>query len=56
MTVQELIDILVECEKDLVIINERYQDLELVRQERVFNFRNGEKSSTKHLRLEFLND
>lgn len=55
MTVQELIDILVECEKDLVIVDECYQDLEFVRQETVFNFRNGEKASNSHLRLEFTN-
>ena len=53
MKVKELIDLLLECDKDLDVINFQYEDCHTVKEEVVHTSRDGEKRSTRHVILEF---
>ena len=53
MKVKELIDLLLECDKDLDVVNYRYADSSTVKEEVVHTSRDGEKRSTRHVILEF---
>lgn len=53
MKVKELMEILVDCDKDLDIVNSDFQDLSVVKEETIHNHRNGNKSSNRHLILEY---
>jgi hypothetical protein len=53
MKVKELIDLLLECDKDLDVVNYRYEDSTTVKEETVHNSRNGEKHCNRHVILEF---
>lgn len=51
MKVKELIELLMECDKDLDIVTPDYQDIISVKEEKVVTFRNDTKSSTKQVIL-----
>ena len=51
MKVKELIELLVECDGNLDIVTPDYQDVVSVKEEKVINFRNGNKSSTSQVIL-----
>lgn len=53
MKVKELIDLLLDCDKELDVVNYQYEDSCTVKEEVVHNMRNGTKSSTRHVILEF---
>lgn len=53
MKVRELIDLLLECDKDLDVVNFQYEDSTTVKEETVHSSRDGEKHSTRHVILEF---
>lgn len=53
MKVKDLIDLLLECDKDLDVVNFRYEDSTTVKEETVHTARDGEKHSTRHVILEF---
>ena len=51
MKVKELIELLMECDKDLDIVTPDYQDIVSVKEEKVVTFRNETKNSTKQVIL-----
>lgn len=53
MKVKELIDLLLDCDKDLDVVNFRYEDNVTVKEETVHSSRDGEKRATRHVILEF---
>ena len=60
MKVKDLIELLLDCDKELDVIDANYMDLCVVKEETVHSFKedskgavNGGKQSTKHLILEF---
>ena len=54
MKVKELIDLLLDCDKDLEVVSPRYEDCYSVKEETVHSIRNnGEKTSSSHVILEF---
>ncbi len=53
MKVKELIDLLLECDKDLDVVNYQYEDSCTVKEEIVHTNRDGQKNSTRHVILEF---
>jgi len=53
MKVKELIDLLLDCDKELDVVNYQYEDSCTVKEEVVHNIRNGSKNSTRHVILEF---
>lgn len=53
MKVKELIDLLLECDKELDVVDYHYNDSTTVKEETVHNIRNGDKRSTRHVILEF---
>ena len=53
MKVKELIDLLLECDKELDVVDYHYNDSTTLKEETVHNFRSGEKRSTRHVILEF---
>lgn len=53
MKVKELIDLLLDCDKELDVVNYHYNDSCTVKEEVVHNMRDGVKSSTRHVILEF---
>lgn len=53
MKVKELIDLLLDCDKELEVVNYHYQDSSTVREESIHSMRNGAKYSNRHVILEF---
>lgn len=53
MKVKELIDLLLDCDKELDVVNYNYEDSTTVREESVHGVRNGSKYSNRHVILEF---
>ena len=53
MKVKELIDLLLDCDKDLDVVNSNYEDICVVKEETVHSSRDGNKQSTCHVILEF---
>lgn len=53
MKVKELIDLLLDCDKELDVVNYQYVDTTTVKEETVHSCRDGNKSSTRHVILEF---
>lgn len=53
MKVKELIDLLLDCDKELDVVNFRYEDSVTVKEETVHTSRDGQKNSTRHVILEF---
>ena len=53
MKVKELIDLLLDCDKDLDVVNFQYEDSVTVKEETVHTSRDGNKNSTRHVILEF---
>ena len=53
MKVKELIDLLLDCDKDLDVVNFQYEDSTTVKEETVHSSRDGEKRCTRHVILEF---
>lgn len=60
MKVKELIDLLLDCDKDLDVVNYRYEDSTTVKEETVHTIRddgkgsvNGGKKTSRHVILEF---
>lgn len=53
MKVKELIDLLLDCDKDLDVVNFLYEDSVTVKEETVHTSRDGNKNSTRHVILEF---
>jgi hypothetical protein len=60
MKVKELIDLLLDCDKELDVVNYRYEDSVTVKEETVHTFRedgkgavNGGKKTSRHVILEF---
>ncbi len=53
MKVKELIDLLLDCDKELDVVNYNYEDSSTVREEAVHGVRNGAKYSNRHVILEF---
>lgn len=60
MKVKELIDLLLDCDKELDVVNYQYADMRVVKEETVHTYRedgkgavNGGKNSTRHVILEF---
>lgn len=51
MKVKELIELLMECDKDLDIVTPDYQDIISVKEEKVVTFRNEIKNSTSQVIL-----
>lgn len=56
MKVKELIDLLLECDKDLEVVNYHYQDSTTLREEIIHTHRNNEKHCTRHVILEFIGE
>ena len=53
MKVKDLIDLLLDCDKELDVVNFLYEDSCTVKEETVHTNRDGKKSSTRHVILEF---
>lgn len=53
MKVKELIDLLLDCDKELDVVNFQYEDSCTVKEEVVHTSRDGKKNSTRHVILEF---
>ena len=53
MKVKELIDLLLECDKDLDVVNPNYEDVYVVKEETVHHASEGNKTSARHVILEF---
>lgn len=53
MKVKELIEVLMECDKDLDVVDRNYRDVITVKEEKVLTHRNGDKNSTKHVIVEY---
>ena len=53
MKVKDLIDLLLECDKELDVVNYQYMDSTTVKEETVHSTHDGEKHSTRHVILEF---
>ena len=53
MKVKELIDLLLDCDKDLDVVNADYDDVIVVKEESVHGVRDGVKATTKHVIIEF---
>ena len=51
MKVKELIELLMECDKDLDIVTPDYQDVVSVKEEKVVTFRNNAKNCAKQVIL-----
>lgn len=51
MKVKELIELLMECDKDLDIVTPDYQDIISVKEEKVVAFRNEVKNCTQQVIL-----
>lgn len=56
MKVKELIELLMECDKDLDIVTPDYQDIVSVKEEKVVTMRNGNKNSAQQVILGLSND
>ena len=57
MKVKELIELLLDCDKEMDIVNQHYGDCVSVKEETIRNIRNnGEKTSASHVILEFGGD
>ena len=53
MKVKDLIDLLLDCDKELDVVSSNYEDIYYVKEETVHNMRDGNKNSTRHVILEF---
>lgn len=53
MKVKELIDLLLDCDKELDVINYQYSDCHVVKEEAVHSMRDGNKTKARHVILEF---
>lgn len=60
MKVKDLIDLLLDCDKELDVVNYQYADMSVVKEETIHTIRedgkgtvNGGKKSTRHVILEF---
>ena len=53
MKVKELIELLLDCDKDLDVVNFQYEDCYTVKEETGHTNRDGNKNSTRHVILEF---
>lgn len=53
MKVKELIDLLLDCDKELDVVNYQYEDSNTVKEEIVHSCREGKKTATRHVILEF---
>ena len=54
MKVKDLIEILLDCDKELDVVNRHYEDVYVVKEETVRHTRdNGDKTSASHVILEF---
>ena len=53
MKVRELIEVLLDCDKELDVVNANYEDASVVKEEVVHGVRDGSKTATKHVILEF---
>ena len=56
MKVKELIELLMECDKDLDIVTPDYQDIISVKEEKVVTMRNGNKNAAQQVILGLSND
>jgi hypothetical protein len=53
MKVKELIDLLLDCDKELDVVNYLYEDSCTVKEEVIHSNRDGKKNSTRHVIIEF---
>lgn len=53
MKVKDLIEILLDCDKELDVVNANYEDVYVVKEETVHHAKEGGKTSARHVILEF---
>ena len=53
MKVKDLIEVLLDCDKELDVVNSDYEDVYVVKEETVLRANDGNKTTARHVILEF---